>query len=834
MSKSYKQKFKKNDKAWSTFAPNSKLQVKAVGHVYEHNAIEWVENWRYTKLGTYSEEAAQMGINMRFAPFDPVAEAAKYPLAEELEVSREDFILSEEQIAELAAIPAREAVRRDNRKAELYRAWVAPRKARNIEIRSANLQNAESLKRIPRLSQKFKDMNAKIFQEMEADMNEAARDIIRRTVVTRHLPAAGAPQGGGGEAAAAAAEQQQTLSYEEARSSWDFIWILEAAIHGLIKKGADEDDPHEVFIRKKEFKKKIEDFKQGSLEWGAYVRAMKRLWEHGSHLGLNLDETERVAILMGNVSPDIFRHQIAMFGDPVQRLSMPHFKSYDDLVEALSAVVRMTDDGVLIRAQGQGRVESSFTVSEADQDAQELRNACHICGAVATDFHFARDCPLRDKTKSVAENIAYFKKNPRSLKEKRVKVKQDKKRKREIESGSDSEQTDAAQQSRVEEIRSETTMVSFEVAYNLEANESRCPVDRSSCRGVGSDQVDFILDTATESSTVKPADLSLASHLRVDPISLVGIGDRSVVSDSCGDSIFGQTRVLEQKNNLVSQYQVRQYYKLVEIDPDCFELVPRESCSELSTWTFARDYSRYGDNLLHCTVDRLRFVDTAACREEHLSNAQTDVPEKVGQVHEDLNHATMSALVHTVEGDAENVKQLPDGGDIKEVLADLESPFLERLSQQPGSCDTVDSGNDQGLIKEDIEGSEYTPPVGLGDSTGSIKPTPVPKGILIGKEGGYPQRERHPPIRFLQPDSHNHCARTYSQAYKIRPKKVVKRALRKSLLKSEQRAINAFILRFGRTEEDLHDGIEDPQKVVLNTISSPKMVVTADSSYALE
>ena len=49
MSKSYNQKFKKNDKTWSTFAPNSKLQVEAVGHVYEHNAIEWVENWRYTK-----------------------------------------------------------------------------------------------------------------------------------------------------------------------------------------------------------------------------------------------------------------------------------------------------------------------------------------------------------------------------------------------------------------------------------------------------------------------------------------------------------------------------------------------------------------------------------------------------------------------------------------------------------------------------------------------------------------------------------------------------------------------------------------------------------------
>ena len=84
------------------------------------------------------------------------------------------------------------------------------------------------------------------------------------------------------------------------------------------------------------------------------------------------------------------------------------------------------------------------------------------------------------------------------------------------------------------------------------------------------------------------------------------------------------------------------------------------------------------------------MYSTTVGHEEHLSKAQTEVPEKVGQVHEDLNHASMSALVHTVEGDAESVKLLPDGGDIEEELADLESPFLERLSQQPDSCDTVD------------------------------------------------------------------------------------------------------------------------------------------------
>ena len=190
-------------------------------------------------------------------------------------------------------------------------------------------------------------------------------------------------------------------------------------------------------------------------------------------------------------------------------------------------------------------------------------------------------------------------------------------------------------------------MVPFEVPSNSEAVQpveyDKTIMENIECsnlvagsrrHGVGPGQVDFILDTATESSTVKPEDLSLASNLRVDSISLVGIGDRTVVSDSCGDSIFGQTRVLD---------QVRQYYKLVEVNCDCFELVPRGSFSELSSWTFVRDHNRYGDNLLHCTVDR-RLLENTTGRsaveclsmyqaepiksEKHRSKAQTEVLEK--------------------------------------------------------------------------------------------------------------------------------------------------------------------------------------------------------------
>ena len=119
-----------------------------------------------------------------------------------------------------------------------------------------------------------------------------------------------------------------------------------------------------------------------------------------------------------------------------------------------------------------------------------------------------RGFPLRERLSSPREeDIAYFKKNPHALKEKRGKAKQVKKRNHDdAESGSDSGQAYEGQQPRAEDIRSETTMVSFEVAHNSETVESKRLVARPSCRCVGADQVDFILDTATESSTVKPVD----------------------------------------------------------------------------------------------------------------------------------------------------------------------------------------------------------------------------------------------------------------------------------------------------------------------------------------
>ena len=89
-------------------------------------------------------------------------------------------------------------------------------------------------------------------------MSEGAREIVRRTVVQRSITD---DEG---------VEASIDMTYEQARERWDFIWILEAALNGLVKRGANVDDIHEMHARKEDFRKRIKDFKQGTMEWNAY------------------------------------------------------------------------------------------------------------------------------------------------------------------------------------------------------------------------------------------------------------------------------------------------------------------------------------------------------------------------------------------------------------------------------------------------------------------------------------------------------------------------------------------------------------------------------------
>ena len=187
---------------------------------------------------------------------------------------------------------------------------------------------------------------------------------------------------------------------------------------------------------------------------------------------------------------------------------------------------------------------------------------------------------------------------------------------------------------------------------------------RTPTRGVRGDHIDFVLDSASISNIMRPEDASLLIRIADDPVTLIGVGNVEVTSEKSGLSVFGKTRIMSQKHNLVSQYEVRRIYKVVEENEDCFRLEPRHVQSSLLRWWFVRDQHRYGDLLLHCTVPRQRFKDAMRLVTEECLNLYYDSPlvsdssisieersilDKTQLLHEDLNHASAQSLLRTIK-----------------------------------------------------------------------------------------------------------------------------------------------------------------------------------------
>jgi hypothetical protein len=134
-------------------------------------------------------------------------------------------------------------------------------------------------------------------------------------------------------------------------------------------------------------------------------------------------------------------------------------------------------------------------------------------------------------------------------------------------------------------------------------------------------------------------------------------GERSV-SKIYGDTIFGKTRILNGRRGsvLVLQYATKKMYQVLNPDKDTFVLRgwannPR---TKGKTWYFVRDEERYGDKLLHCTMDikeakcfaatkETKFYDpdkAPAYEENKTQNTKVDV------IHERFMHASADEMKH--------------------------------------------------------------------------------------------------------------------------------------------------------------------------------------------
>jgi hypothetical protein len=188
--------------------------------------------------------------------------------------------------------------------------------------------------------------------------------------------------------------------------------------------------------------------------------------------------------------------------------------------------------------------------------------------------------------------------------------------------------------------------------------------------GVRPDEIDFILDSGTETGVTNTADATNLQNIVEDKVIIRGVtGDEEV--KLIGDGIFGRTRIVpsfQKRSTLVTDREFGNYYQMVNPMQDVVDLVPWDKDSRLPTWRFTRDPERYQDHLLHCTILRDKCVGV---RHESVDSSYTfyqpaDIPirgvlthddeviGRVERVHTRFNHASAQAMDRLVQREIDN------------------------------------------------------------------------------------------------------------------------------------------------------------------------------------
>ena len=155
-------------------------------------------------------------------------------------------------------------------------------------------------------------------------------------------------------------------------------------------------------------------------------------------------------------------------------------------------------------------------------------------------------------------------------------------------------------------------------------------------------------------------------NVKIDPVRIVGVSG-STKAIKVGDSIFGKTRLLNVPGvkNLVSQHEIGGKYQM--INPDKDTVILREWDSDgPGDWIFKRDRQKYGDNLLHCSINTHRYMDQLlkegcyslyqpeVVASESEIEKNKEILSRVQIVHERIGHCTADQLIRIVEAEVQS------------------------------------------------------------------------------------------------------------------------------------------------------------------------------------
>jgi hypothetical protein len=222
--------------------------------------------------------------------------------------------------------------------------------------------------------------------------------------------------------------------------------------------------------------------------------------------------------------------------------------------------------------------------------------------------HKAKDCPKNNKKFSIESNIAYQERK-RSSKEDAKEEDEDPSQSKWVPTKG-TKVTPPANNKKRDKEGEKVNFTTEEVVFDVREDE------QFFLASAGNSEIDLVLDTAAETSTLDPHNKEILVNVREEDMILTGIGG-SIKSKEVGQSIFGKTRVFKIKDNKALISYPCACSKWSISSPERGSIVLKEWPGVEYTgleFLFKQDKEKYGDILFSPHIEEKRFSEVCCIR----------------------------------------------------------------------------------------------------------------------------------------------------------------------------------------------------------------------------
>lgn len=368
---------------------------------YTSNFYAWYAQWRDTGIGRYGAEFRIQFENGASPTYNLEAKLEDYPMFEELPTTKDHWLCTADQHAELMAIL--HVADREYREKTLFISWFNARREINASARETNEVNKIKRAELIKGETVYQNTVAQIFAEVLGSMDRLSQERVTAHAEERE-------------------GEQYTMHRARAAGDWLFLFVAARATHVVRSQGVDGVSSE---LRHAQEEKTLREIKHTTGSFHMWLRSFRDQLSTCELIEMPLSEDKKKTIFMANIHRVLFSHTLTLWGSYVTRQQFPD--DFEDLVSMIRyqhEELSTSDPALVQRCERRQQTEQSFggikdvsstKVSGKSEDGSKNKKAskykyvegskCPLCG----DKHSPFECRRYYSKFSMEHNIDYWK-----------------------------------------------------------------------------------------------------------------------------------------------------------------------------------------------------------------------------------------------------------------------------------------------------------------------------------------------------------------------------------------------------------------------------------------